>query len=252
MSVSTQPLDPSSPPSFLPPESPPLSRKRGRPTTKCPKEKDATKPSSRRFGNQIPKPDAEDRPAAALRRLGVEKSDLDRSPKITEMLKRACGSVEKAIEILRFSDDKSAAAVVEVWDDANQGDRKILPMEAFCLKADVPPPMIFGLVLISMKTLSAQESALTTMIEHPEVVRKTIAYAKDLPGATKDREMIHQAVGYLPTSKGISMAVNLMGTNAQLAEGDDDDEAFAEAFPSLGAKVEEWSENRRKLLNAGK
>jgi hypothetical protein len=107
---------------------------------------------------------------------------------------------------------------------------------------------------MAAKIVGAQESALTTIMEHPEVVRKTIQFAKELPGASADRKMIHDAVGFLPSAKhGGNVNVNLNGGNPQLSdEEEDDDKTFDTAFPSVNQSLEAWGEKRRKLLEGGR
>jgi hypothetical protein len=160
-------------------------------------------------------------------------------------------SLHRTVSFLRFSPDPAAQAIVEVYDAMNTGDRDYVPIEALCIKAEVNPLTVFGAACAAARVVMGQESAMTTIVEHPEVVRRTIQFAKELPGASKDREMVHQAVGWLPTSKGVSMNVNLMGGNAQLTEGDDDD-SIDDAFPSIGKEIEGWSEDRRRALTDGK
>lgn len=212
--------------------------------------------SSKLLEKPIPNPDEKPRYEVALRRLRVKPEDLESSPQITPVLRRTVGSVAKSISLLRFSEDPQAQKIVESYDQANKCDRDIVPIEAFCLRTNVNPAAILGLVIMSMRNLSAQESALTTMMEHPEVVRSTIQFAKEIPGASKDREMIHQAVGYLPTSKGSSIIVNLPGANPQFNQAaddeDDDDSSFRLAFESEQNEIEGWSNSRRRLLEAGK
>jgi hypothetical protein len=189
--------------------------------------------------------------------MGVERGDVDRSPNISGMLKRVLGSAHKAIAALRFSSDPAAIAFVETYDAIPADDRESVPLEAICLKANVSAPAILGATLMAARQVQAQESALRAIIAHPDVVKTTIKTSK-LVGGDKDRKMLHEAVGFLPTKTGSSINVNLLGGNPQYAPqrsedpDDDDDTAFIEAFPSINHKLEGWSENRRKLLSGGK
>lgn len=106
---------------------------------------------------------------------------------------------------------------------------------------------------MAAKIVGAQESALLTVIEHPNVVKQTIKFAKELPGAFADRKLIHEAVGFLPTSKGSNVSVNLLNQVNQTSGSDDDEEdTFNTAFPSINQNLEAWGEKRRKLLEGGK
>lgn len=215
------------------------------------------------LGAKIPDPDGETGREKALRRYGITDEQISRcaeiSPSINRVLSNAPNgltAIERVIGFLRFSEDPAALAIVESWDTANPGDRRYFSIEMLCVKTEVNPLQVLGATIHAARQVMAQESALRTIMEHPEVVESTIKFAKALPGAFKDREMIHQAVGYLPTSKGMSMNVNLMGGNPQFSkqeeEGEDDDESFASAFPSLNGDIEQWSNNRHKLLEKGK
>ena len=198
----------------------------------------------------------------ALARLNVTEAQIERAPEIKSILDSALkhgkrGTSNKAItDYLRFSDDRQAISLLKVYDEMNKGDRDDVPIEAICLRARVDIPAILGITIMCARNTSAQESALTTIIEHPDVVRSTIDFAKSLPGASKDREMIHQAVGYLPTSKGQTISFNLMNGNPQKEkaedESDDDNESFTIAFPSVNESLEKWSGSRNKLLDKGK
>lgn len=210
--------------------------------------------SSKTLSGRTPKPVVEQRSVAALRRYKVTPEEIEKVGNITAMLQRAVGGRDKVIDILRFSQDTAATEFLKAYDEAPIGDRNYLSFEAICIKASIPTSAVYGAIIMSAKSIMGQESALTTIIEHPEVVRKTIQFAKELPGASKDREMIHQAVGYLP-SKGGGISVNLFGGNPQPTEsddGDDDDTAFREAFPSINTQLEGWGANRRGLLEKGR
>lgn len=210
----------------------------------------------------IPRPDQPPRSQLALERLGISPDDLEKCPEISPTLDRALSAANmkkvgtgRVISFLRYSDDKQAMAVVQAYDEANKGDRDAVPIEALCLKAKANPITILGAAIFCARNISAQEAALTTIIEHPEVLKSTIQFAKELPGASKDREMIHQAIGFLPTSKGNSVNVNLFGGNAKFSdekEEDDDDTAFSTAFENDNSELEQWGNQRRKLLEKGR
>lgn len=199
----------------------------------------------------------------ALRRLGVSESDVARQPAISDMLKRMLGSAHKAIEILRFSSSESAEAIIDVYDSIPVGDRKYIAMEAICLKADVEPARLFGEVAITMRDLRSKESAMIAMDAHPDIVRKTIEFAK-LPGGDKDRRMLHDSLGFTPTPKAGGINVNL---GFQLPGGpptppgkslpapvDEDDDPIEEPlgiFTSVTNRLDEWTADRRELLGSG-
>lgn len=197
---------------------------------------------------------------AALRRLGFKKQDLDSVPEISSILKSTMGSVKKAIAAMRFSNQACIQTFLDTYDAVPEGDREYLSLEAIALKAGVKTPELLGATLLSCKTLRAQESALIAMNSHRKVLKKTIEYAME-PGGHKDRQMLHEAIGFLPSPRGVNMSVNLLGGNPQytepkkeepesggdIIEGSAEDD-FVQAFPSVNGKLEEWSTDRNKLL----
>lgn len=197
----------------------------------------------------------------ACRTLGVEMERLRKSPDISQILARSVGPRQRVIDSLRFSEDPSAIAFLNIYDDLSMADRRSVPFEAVCINGDISPASVLGAALVSAKIVGAQESMLTTAIEHPELVRKTFEYAKSIPGAHADRRMLLEASGYLPNAKGGQVNVNLLNGSPQLAqpaleaeesEEESDERTFETAFPSINQSLELWGEKRRKLLEGGK
>ena len=190
----------------------------------------------------------------ACRKLGVSMDMLRKSPDITQIFARSVGPRQRVIDALRFSSDPAAVEFLNIYDELPLLDQRTIPFEAICLYGEISPAGVLGAVMMAARIVGAQESALTTIVEHPEVVRQTIHFAKTLPGASKDREMVHNAVGWLPKSGGSgNVNVNLNAGGApQLDEEDDDEKTFESAFPSVNQSLEKWGEKRRKLLEGGK
>ena len=76
--------------------------------------------------------------------------------------------------------------------------RRLLPVEAFCHAAGVSPWRILEAVTVVAVRQGAQASAVLAALVHPRVVEKTIERALQDDG-TKERMMLHKAVGFLPT-----------------------------------------------------
>lgn len=129
-------------------------------------------------------------------------------------------------------------------------DLAMLSFEAMCVKAAVSPLEMLGAILMSAKSLKATESALKAILSHPDVIDTTVETAK-IPGPAgySDRRMLHEAVGFLPTKKG-GMEINIgFGRTAEEREEESDaDDAWDETFPPLGKQIQDWSENKNKLL----
>lgn len=192
---------------------------------------------------------------AALRRLGITKDDLELVPVISDILKSAFKNTKAAIQAIRHSQEDAAIEFLKVYDELPAGDRDYIPIEAVCLKAAVSPSALLGATFLACKTMRGQESALIAVNAHPAVLKSTILFA-NLPGGDRDRKMLHEAVGFLPTPKGGSINVNLMGGVPQFNNPDREPEAeeadFGTLFPAIGKNLEAWSDDRRKLLEGGK
>ena len=205
----------------------------------------------------------EPRSQGALRRIGVTKEDLETCPQITDSLVRAFGKINPLFgpvnqpvfprkEIFNYiacSNDPDAQAFLKCYRGLARQDRDRVPIEAICIKSEVHPLKLFGIIVASAMAMKKQESALKTILNHPGIVDATLEEAK-LPRGVAEKRMTHEAVGWLPTKQGSSIAINL--SNPQTPKGDDDDgdedeRAFEEAFPIISGKLSEWSENRRAL-----
>ena len=246
------------------------SRKAPKSTTSSPSTENPISPPSSPNLKKAPSKLALARSAAALRRLGISKSDLAKVPPVSELLARAYGrpgkewgqiipgDPRKAVEDLRFSPDPTAQRFIETWDAIPKGDRPSLSIEAVCLKADVSPQEFLGLVFLMRQSLSKAESSLVAVNAFPDVVRNMVTFAAT-PGGDADRKMLaqHPAIGFLPTPKGQSISVNLFGGEAKFHdddEGDDDPEfaGFNDAFSGGNKELEQWSNDRNLLLGDGK
>jgi len=163
--------------------------------------------------------------------------------------------IQRTVAALRFSQEPSAIAFLATHDSLSPSDCRDVPIEALCIKAQVSPAAILGATFLAIRDLNRIEAAMTAAVEHPEVLRQTIHFAKTVPGASKDREMIHSAVGFLPTGDGNNFTLNLVNGVPQRdkpeEEESDDEQSFNAAFPALNAHLEDWSDRRRKLLTPG-
>ena len=107
---------------------------------------------------------------------------------------------------------------------------------------------------MAARDVSRMESALVTMREHPSVVQATADFGKASEFASKDREMFHKAVGWLPASKGSSVNVNVFDPKHVSGEEEEEDgvPTLEGVFGSDPMEIEEWGERRRLLTqNSG-
>ena len=87
---------------------------------------------------------------------------------------------------------------MDVYLSVPESYRRLLPVEAFCLAAGVSPWRVLeGITVVAVRQ-GAQASAILAAVVHPSVVEKTVERALQDDG-TKERMMLHKAVGFLPT-----------------------------------------------------
>lgn len=186
-------------------------------------------------------------------KVGIREYEL--CPKINDIVHECIGGRFRAIETLKFSSNPSARVLLEFCNKFSPDKITQIPIEALCLAAKVEVATIAGALVMSARDVSKMKSALITFKEHPDVVQATADVAKTRDTfASKDREMFHKAVGWLPTPKGSSVNVNVFDPKQVSSEDEDDD-----GIPSLEAvfdndtrEIENWGDARRKLLEAGK
>ena len=219
-----------------------------------------------------------------LRRLDIDPDEVALMPKEPcEILTRCFGAPKNGhwprTQILSFatvSNHPCAIAFTNSVRQIKKSDLELLSFEAMCVRARVSPVELLGAILMSAKSMKATESALKAIMAHPDVVDATVDAATQgtplmkqdgkpyldergrpiLHGHGDDRaqRMLHEAVGFLPSKKGGGVEINF-GFGRPPEERDDDsdaDEAWDEAFPALGDQIQDWSQDKHKLLEGGK
>ena len=189
-----------------------------------------------------------------LGRYKIGKRSYELSAKIGDVIYRAIGGKNRAIETLKFSKNPQAVKLLEFCERLSWSTRDSIPIEALCLCAGVDPTTIAGALVLAARDVSRMESALITMREHPNMVQATAHWGQMFADNAKDREMFHKATGWLPASKGSSVNVNVFDPKqvAGSEEEDDGTPTLEGVFGSDPMEIENWGEERRKLLEAGK
>jgi hypothetical protein len=165
-------------------------------------------------------------------------------------------NVLAAVQALRFSSDPVAAKFLTVFDAVPVEDRRKLSdclLEAVAIKAKVDFSKLLGEMIFSFRSAQAQTSAVMAMAEHPDVLRASLLYAC-APGGVQDRRMLHEAVGFLPTPKGMSLNLNFPPGAQPPAEpiAEDVSPDVNDVFPMIVETEQTWQTNRTKLLEGVK
>ena len=161
-------------------------------------------------------------------------------------------SRKDVIDAMRFSCEPSIISFLKTYDAIPSGDRAYIPLEAVVLKANLGFNELLGAIVMCFRSLQAQKSALMAMAAHPKVLNSTILYA-GMPGGERDRRMLHEAVGFLPTPKGLTINQNFGGNDGAKKDDESDDPGPVEVndlFPMINESQEEWQRNRTKTLEA--
>jgi hypothetical protein len=155
--------------------------------------------------------------------MGVDPSELERAPKISDLLKMVAGGLGGVLNALRFSVDPDVQAWLEAYDSLSNYDRQYAPWEAICIKAGVDPRTLLGAAAMAVQTYSRDSVKLLAVSAHPDVVRKRIEFAK-LATGVRDRDALDQAMGFLPTARGSTFIINPLHSAKALDDDGPDDE----------------------------
>lgn len=158
----------------------------------------------------------------AVKRLGINEVTLTQMPQITPELRLITKTIRKNANgapygpgadlvrswpnYLRSSDDPSAMKVRGVYNSLPKYMAKLLPIEAFCLAAGVPPHRILEIIVTSVIRQGAQASAIIAAVNHPRVVDKTVEMALTDDGI-EDRKVLHTHTGFLPQRAGARTSI---------------------------------------------
>jgi hypothetical protein len=176
----------------------------------------------------------------ALRRLKIKPEVMASLPEITPLFKNAEGGLPTVLNAMRFcAQDEVIAAFLEKYDSLPTSDRKMLPWEAIAYSAKIDLQRLTGAILFALQASSVNAVKVIALSSHPLIMKKTIQFAQ-LAGGEKDRTMIHQALGFLPTPKGptfIGKAVFGSASDSEKEEHEEKgvfglDDDIDELFPS--------------------
>ena len=159
-----------------------------------------------------------DRKSAAYAHLGVSPSAVLSVPSIRPFLRRLPGGEAFAIECIRASAAPEARRFLFFYDDVtiSASDRSLLPLEAFCIAADICPSRLAGIIAESSIRLHAQIGAIEASIAHPDIMRASLAAAQT-PEGIEDRTLHFKMMGSLPTPRNAQTNIHVNAIAAPVA-----------------------------------
>ena len=163
----------------------------------------------------------------------MNEADLVGAPQITPLFKNAEGGLKAVLEAMRFYNDEEIGRFLTKYDSLPSGDRERLPWEAIAIAAQVNPRYLTGSILAAMQAHSVSAVKVIALSGHALVTKKMVEYAQ-LPSGEKDRSMLLQGLGFLPSPKGptfIGKAV--FGSGGR--DDDDDKSGSGGAAPAVDA-----------------
>jgi hypothetical protein len=143
----------------------------------------------------------------AYDQLGIDPANVEIVPMLSVQFRRIARTastlngwskwttVESVMSLLANSNEPDANKLVNAYGSVPSSYRKLLPPEAYCLAAGVPPARALELMTVVAVRQTANASAILCALLHPSVVRKTVRVALTR-GGSRERRMLHQAMGF--------------------------------------------------------
>lgn len=122
---------------------------------------------------------------------------------------KSVGGKETAIEAARMvqDEDERYKKITYAWDQASIRDRDVLRLEDLCSAADLTPDEFLGAVIPVIYRRNQDISRIIAAMAQPKVLEATIQSAQTQWGSL-DRQMLHQASGFLPTKAGQTITID--------------------------------------------
>jgi hypothetical protein len=118
------------------------------------------------------------------------------------------------MDYAHFSEEKKIKAVCEMWDSRSKSDKGVLQVTDLCAAADVPFKALLSEVTAIMFEQNSDLSRIIAAVNHPEIVAKTIKFAKTKAGVA-DRKMLHDHANFTPVPKGTTIINRFQQLNQQ-------------------------------------
>ena len=161
----------------------------------------------------------------------MSQQDLAKTPQITPLFKKAEGGLRTVLAAMRFYNDEVIAPFLVKYDSIPEGDRARLPWEAIAIAAGVSPKYLVGSIHVALQAHSVSMVKVIALSGHPKVMKKMVEFAQ-LPSGEKDRSMLLQGLGFLPSPKGPTFIGKAVFGHDR--SDDDDEKKPIEATPIFG------------------
>lgn len=135
----------------------------------------------------------------ALSELELTLEEIESVPRISHVLAK-CGGKHRWRELLEGSAEPEARELLRTIRQFSKLAWRVLPLEAFCIKAGISTKRAFGLIASEVVEQSRQEGLLVAASKHSDVVEATVASALR-PDGESDRKLLLQHAEFLPMPK---------------------------------------------------
>lgn len=131
------------------------------------------------------------------------------------------------------TDDLVIREFLMKYDSLSSDDQKRVPWEAIVIAAKLDFRVFTGSVIFALQNWSVNAVKIVALSAHPEVMQKTAEYAL-LPSGEKDRQTIHQGLGFIKSPQGPTfIGKQVIGGSSSRTDEDDDDAGKLEG-PTVG------------------
>lgn len=138
-----------------------------------------------------------------LNEMGVDRSQLARSPQFTDMFRMGTkGGLADTLNMLRYrSDVDIIAKFLTAVDSVDQSMQPFIPWEAFVAKAAIDPVQFVGAAILALRDYNVNLVKIMAVTHHPHVLKVRIKEAMK-PGGWRDRNSIDLAMKFMPSPQG--------------------------------------------------
>jgi hypothetical protein len=147
----------------------------------------------------------------------------------------ALGGPAQVLQAMRISVDPIVQEFLEHYNAMPPSYQKIVPWEAVALSAGIGVRQLLGAIILALREHSNAGVKIAALSAHTQITKVTVANALQ-PGEEgfRDRQMVHQALGFLAPPKGQTINFNLdLPKPEGPREIDPEDIDMNEMFPDL-------------------